>query len=236
MFVDPPGRPEERRRTTGNGDATAEGEPMKSELDTFYALVDEIKVAMMTTRRPDGHLESRAMANQKRADGADLWFVTVEVTCVAARYRTRSPRKPRVLQAGLVRMGICVGYGERVAGPQQDPRALRVRLESVVRAGRGSASWHGGQSSDRPLRHRRSRCCVSPSQQTEAGCAVRTGEGLADGGTSGGGRNAQTETATSLAMAERLGADQPPGNLPSCVPLKWQGFERQDSSRALKPL
>jgi general stress protein 26 len=27
---------------------------------------------------PDGHLESRAMANQKQADGADLWFVTAE--------------------------------------------------------------------------------------------------------------------------------------------------------------
>ena len=51
---------------------------MKSELDRFYGLIDEIKIAMMTTRRPDGHLESRAMANQKRADGADLWFVTAE--------------------------------------------------------------------------------------------------------------------------------------------------------------
>ena len=51
---------------------------MKSELDTFYGLIDDIKVTMMTTRRPDGHLESRAMANQKRADGADLWFVTAE--------------------------------------------------------------------------------------------------------------------------------------------------------------
>ncbi len=51
---------------------------MKSELDKFYALVDEIEIAMMTTRRPDGHLESRAMANQKRAAGADLWFVTAE--------------------------------------------------------------------------------------------------------------------------------------------------------------
>lgn len=30
---------------------------MKTELDTFYGLIDEIKVAMMTTRRPDGHLE-----------------------------------------------------------------------------------------------------------------------------------------------------------------------------------
>ena len=51
---------------------------MKTELDKFYGLIDDINVAMMTTRRPDGHLESRAMANQKRADGADLWFVTAE--------------------------------------------------------------------------------------------------------------------------------------------------------------
>ena len=51
---------------------------MNPELDTFYNLIDEIKIAMMTTRRPDGHLESRAMANQKRAAGADLWFVTAE--------------------------------------------------------------------------------------------------------------------------------------------------------------
>jgi Pyridoxamine 5'-phosphate oxidase like len=51
---------------------------MNTELDKFYGLIDDIKVAMMTTRRPDGHLESRAMANQKRADGADLWFVTAE--------------------------------------------------------------------------------------------------------------------------------------------------------------
>ena len=51
---------------------------MNPELDKFYSLIDEITVAMMTTRRPDGHLESRAMANQKRAGGADLWFVTVD--------------------------------------------------------------------------------------------------------------------------------------------------------------
>jgi len=51
---------------------------MKTALDKFFGLIGEIKVAMMTTRRHDGHLESRAMANQKRADGADLWFVTAE--------------------------------------------------------------------------------------------------------------------------------------------------------------
>ena len=53
---------------------------MNTELDKFYGLIDGIEVGMMTTRRPDGHLESRPMANQKRADGADLWFVTREGT------------------------------------------------------------------------------------------------------------------------------------------------------------
>ena len=51
---------------------------MKTELDKFYELADEIEIAMLTTRRVDGHLRSRAMANQKRADGADLWFVTTD--------------------------------------------------------------------------------------------------------------------------------------------------------------
>jgi len=49
---------------------------MKTEIEAFYELADDIKIAMLTTKRPDGHLRSRAMANQKRAAGADLWFVT----------------------------------------------------------------------------------------------------------------------------------------------------------------
>lgn len=53
---------------------------MPSELKRMYEQIDAIEVAMMTTRRPDGHLESRAMANQKHAAGADLWFVTNEGT------------------------------------------------------------------------------------------------------------------------------------------------------------
>lgn len=53
---------------------------MKSELDKFYAMIEDLEVAMMTTRRRDGHLESRAMANQKRASGADLWFVSAADT------------------------------------------------------------------------------------------------------------------------------------------------------------
>jgi len=37
-----------------------------TELDTFYDLVEEIEIAMLTTKRSNGHLESRAMATQKR--------------------------------------------------------------------------------------------------------------------------------------------------------------------------
>ncbi len=51
---------------------------MKTELDKLYALIKEIEIAMMTTRRRDGHLDSRAMASQKPAAGADLWFVAAE--------------------------------------------------------------------------------------------------------------------------------------------------------------
>lgn len=46
-----------------------------SELNKLYEMIEDLEVAMMTTRRSDGHLVSRAMANQKRAPGADLWFV-----------------------------------------------------------------------------------------------------------------------------------------------------------------
>ena len=53
---------------------------MTSEIHQLYEMIDDIEVAMLTTRRPDGHLKSRAMANQKRAEGADLWFVTAEGT------------------------------------------------------------------------------------------------------------------------------------------------------------
>lgn len=53
---------------------------MQGELGKFYEMVDDIEIAMLTTRRQDGHLESRAMATQKRAAGADLWFVTMEGT------------------------------------------------------------------------------------------------------------------------------------------------------------
>ncbi len=47
-------------------------------IEQLQTLVKDIKVAMMTTRRPDGRLVSRPMATQEEpAPGADFWFVTV---------------------------------------------------------------------------------------------------------------------------------------------------------------
>ena len=53
---------------------------MKRELEKLYSHIDDIEIAMMTTRRANGHLHSRAMATQKRVPGADLWFVTTDDT------------------------------------------------------------------------------------------------------------------------------------------------------------
>ena len=54
---------------------------MTDELKKMYDMIEDIEIAMMTTRRADGHLVSRAMATQKHAPGADLWFVTSADTC-----------------------------------------------------------------------------------------------------------------------------------------------------------
>ena len=50
--------------------------PLGKKLEDLYDLIEGIEIAMFTTRRPDGHLVSRAMATQTQAEGADLWFVT----------------------------------------------------------------------------------------------------------------------------------------------------------------
>jgi general stress protein 26 len=48
----------------------------KKKLDELYDLIDDMEIALMTTRRPDGVLVTRPMATQQRGPLADLWFVT----------------------------------------------------------------------------------------------------------------------------------------------------------------
>ena len=50
--------------------------PTEKKLDDLYDLIDGIEIAMLTTRRPDGHLVSRPMQTQERETGLDLWFMT----------------------------------------------------------------------------------------------------------------------------------------------------------------
>jgi general stress protein 26 len=50
--------------------------PLEKKLDDLYKLIDGIEIAMVTTRRADGHLVSRAMQAQRRTTGTDLWFMT----------------------------------------------------------------------------------------------------------------------------------------------------------------
>jgi general stress protein 26 len=50
--------------------------PLEKKLDDLYALIDGIETAMLTTRRRDGTLVSRAMQTQRRTGGTDLWFMT----------------------------------------------------------------------------------------------------------------------------------------------------------------
>lgn len=48
----------------------------QKKLDELYDLIDDMEIALMTTRRPDGSLVTRPMATQERGPLADLWFVT----------------------------------------------------------------------------------------------------------------------------------------------------------------
>jgi general stress protein 26 len=50
--------------------------PTEKKLDDLYDLIDGIEIAMLTTRRADGHLVSRPMQTQEREPGVDLWFMT----------------------------------------------------------------------------------------------------------------------------------------------------------------
>ena len=50
--------------------------PLEKKLDDLYKLIDGIEVAMLTTRRADGHLVARPMQTQRRTTGTDLWFMT----------------------------------------------------------------------------------------------------------------------------------------------------------------
>lgn len=48
----------------------------EKKLDELYELIDQMEVALLTTRRSDGMLVTRPMATQDSGPYGDLWFVT----------------------------------------------------------------------------------------------------------------------------------------------------------------
>lgn len=44
--------------------------------EKLYALIEDVKICMMTSVEPDGSLHSRPMYNQQADEAGDLWFFT----------------------------------------------------------------------------------------------------------------------------------------------------------------
>ncbi len=55
---------------------SSDSEPKTDPIAKLRQLIDDVEIAMLVTRRPDGNMVSRPMANQVAAAGADFWFVT----------------------------------------------------------------------------------------------------------------------------------------------------------------
>jgi general stress protein 26 len=124
-------------------------------LAQLYELIDDIEIALMTTRRADGSLVSRPMATQARAEGSDLWFVTngetgkidelehdpnvnlayykngtYEFVSVSGIARfSRDPAKLRELYSPDWRAWFGDEGGARNGGPE-DPRLVLVLVEA----------------------------------------------------------------------------------------------------------
>jgi hypothetical protein len=57
-------------------------EPSPEKLNRLYELIEDIEVAMLTTRRRDGSLVSRPMATQRRADAhSGSWHRAIPPEC-----------------------------------------------------------------------------------------------------------------------------------------------------------
>ena len=153
---------------------------MASELEKFYGLVYDIDTAMMTTRRADGHLRSRAMANQKRAGGADLWFVCREGTAKLADL-AHDPHINLTYYRDSNREWVSVSGWRRSRQDREKIRELWAEDwkvwfpdEGDPRHGTPDDPRHGADRRPDPRRR------VPRGEQAEAGHPLRAGQGLAD--------------------------------------------------------
>lgn len=91
--------------------------------EKLYDLIDDIKIAMLTTVESNGALHSRPMANQKADDDGALWFFTEKDGTV-----TRNIRADPKLSLGYASSGAYVAVTGR--GVMSEDRAKIAELWS----------------------------------------------------------------------------------------------------------
>ena len=145
----------------------------EKKLDDLYKLIDGIETAMLTTRRADGSLVSRAMQTQKRTLRYRPLVRHRLVRRQARRDRPRSARQRHLLQGPHTRLGLGVGEGDHHPRSRPGPRPLQAGLEGLVpergrRQGRRSRRPAASPSSSSrrtrsPIRRPTARCRWSSS-------------------------------------------------------------------------
>jgi general stress protein 26 len=95
----------------------------EKKLDELYELIDGIEIAMMTTRRPDGHLVSRPMATQGREAVADLWYVT-DITTHKLDELERDPHVNLAFYNGRTREWVSVSGTATISQDRETIRRL----------------------------------------------------------------------------------------------------------------
>ena len=140
-----------------------------AEMDKLFEHIDDIEIAMLTTRRPDGHLCSRAMATQKRAAGADLWFVTLDDSGKLAEIAF-DPHVNLSYYKDRTREWVSVSGIATITRDRQKIRELWAPdWQAWFPKGDDPQAWNGRRSADGVDRRRRARRGVSRSKQAAAG-------------------------------------------------------------------
>ncbi len=111
----------------------------EQKLDEFYELIRGMEVAMMTTRRGDGHLVSRPMQTQAREAIADLWYVT-DIETHKLDELERDPHVYLAFYRDRTREWVSVSGTARVA---QDRQLIRRLYKPDWRA------WMGDEGGER---------------------------------------------------------------------------------------
>jgi general stress protein 26 len=120
-------------------DAHRDNLTTKEKLGQLYELIDDIKIALMTTRRADGSLVSRPMATQARAEGTDLWFTTNIETAKIEEIESDPSVNLAYYKDGTYEFVSVSGY----ARLSRDPELIRRLYKPDWRA------WLGDEGGDR---------------------------------------------------------------------------------------